>query len=441
MTPDGLTARLSCRQRSSIRLAAGRRQQTGGGRVSEQGPQSRRWIEQRWLIDNIIQANGIDWDQPRSLYLSAPMGPEAAADFAAIRLRVRKFADCSPAFEWAARRREARAETAERAGETVTARDNYFMAAIHWGAAQWPIDRNDERNLWLNARKRECYAAYARLADRRVEEAWIPLGDRKLPAWLHLPPGYAGGRLPAVISIPGMDSFKEGAVALYGDTFLNRGFAVLSLDGPGQYESPVLGIPFTMAGWEQTGRAAYDWLAQRPEIDPDRICISGRSFGSFFATIAAAGEPRLRACAVSQVCHEPGFHTIFQEASPTFKQRFMYMADILDEDAFDRFRQTMTWEGHAQKIAMPYLCLAGEADELSPLVHTERLFRALAGARRLVVYQDARHGIGGVPSAALGPAVAVLMADWLAARCRGEPCDSGRWDVDATGRIHESALP
>jgi len=409
--------------------------------VSEQRPQSRRWIEQRWLIDNIIQANGIDWDQPRSLYLSAPMGPEAAADFTAIRLRVKKFADCSPAFEWAARRREARAETAERGGEAVTARDNYFMAAIHWGAAQWPIDRNDERNLWLNARKRECYAAYARLADRRVEAAWIPLGDRKLPAWLHLPSGYTGGRLPAVISIPGMDSFKEGAVALYGDTFLNRGFAVLSLDGPGQYESPVLGIPFTMAGWEQTGSAAYDWLAQRPEIDPDRICISGRSFGSFFATIAAAGEPRLRACAVSQVCHEPGFQTIFQEASPTFKQRFMYMADIRDEDAFDRFRQTMTWEGHADKIAMPYLCLAGEADELSPLVHTERLFRALGGPKRLVVYQDARHGIGGVPSAALGPAVAVLMADWLAARCRDEPCDSGRWDVDATGRIQESALP
>jgi hypothetical protein len=32
------------------------------------GPQTRRWTEQRWLLDNIIQANGIDWDQPRSIY-------------------------------------------------------------------------------------------------------------------------------------------------------------------------------------------------------------------------------------------------------------------------------------------------------------------------------------------------------------------------------------
>ncbi len=32
-------------------------------------PQVRRFDEQRWLIDNIIRANGIDWDQPRSFYL------------------------------------------------------------------------------------------------------------------------------------------------------------------------------------------------------------------------------------------------------------------------------------------------------------------------------------------------------------------------------------
>src|SRR5690348_6985889 len=42
-------------------------------------PQMKRWSEQRWLIDNIIRANGIDWDQPRSLYISAPCGVEANA--------------------------------------------------------------------------------------------------------------------------------------------------------------------------------------------------------------------------------------------------------------------------------------------------------------------------------------------------------------------------
>src|SRR3977135_2776975 len=66
---------------------------------------TRRFAEQRWALDNIIRANGIDWDQPGSLYLSAPCGVEAAADFAAIRARVQKMADIGPAFESTAKRR------------------------------------------------------------------------------------------------------------------------------------------------------------------------------------------------------------------------------------------------------------------------------------------------------------------------------------------------
>jgi len=405
------------------------------------GPLTRRWTEQRWLLDNTIRSVGMDWDQPRSLYLSAPCGPEASADFALIRQRIQKLADASPAFEAVARRREAKAQAAEKDGHLVTARDNYFMASIHWGAAQWPIDENTEENRSYNRRKRECYAKYAELADHRVEAAWIPLpGGQAVPAWFHLPPGYRGGRVPVVVSIPGMDSFKEMGVALYGDRWLSRGMAVLAVDGPGQYESPVLGIYFTMPAWMATGTALVEWLLARPEIDPDRIGVNGNSFGSFFGTIAAAHEPRIRAVSVSAVCHEPGFHTIFEEASPTFKMRFMYMSGITDETTFDEFRHGMIWEGHAELIRAPYLCVAGEFDELSPLVHTERLMKALGGPKRLVVYQDSRHSVGGVPAANLGPFPPVLAADWMAATLAGKPFPSERWYVEASGHIVKTPL-
>ena len=48
-----------------------------------------------------------------------------------------------------------------------------------------------------------------------------------------------------MISIPGMDSYKEIQVALYGDQCLNRGMAVLAIDGPGQYEAPMIGLHFS----------------------------------------------------------------------------------------------------------------------------------------------------------------------------------------------------
>jgi hypothetical protein len=83
---------------------------------------TKRFSQQRWALDNIIRANGIDWDQPRSIYLSAPCGVEANADFAAIRARVQKMADIGPAFESTAKRREAKARAAEADGNPVTAR-------------------------------------------------------------------------------------------------------------------------------------------------------------------------------------------------------------------------------------------------------------------------------------------------------------------------------
>src|SRR2546428_447106 len=262
---------------------------------SHGGPLTRRWTEQRWLLDNTIRSVGMDWDQPRSIYLSVPCGPEANADFAAIRQRITKLADAWPAFEASARRREAKAQAAEQNQDLVTARENYFMASIHWAAAQWPIDENNEPNRFYNGRKRECYAKYARLADHHVEAAWIPLpGGKSLPAWLHLPPGYRGGRIPVVVSLPGMDSFKEIGVAMYGDRWLSRGMAVLALDGPGEDESPVLDIYFSMPAWIATGTAAVEWLTTRAEIDPTRLGPARNSLGALFRAIPAAHAARHR---------------------------------------------------------------------------------------------------------------------------------------------------
>lgn len=400
-----------------------------------------RFAAQRWALDNVIKANGVDWDQPRSVYLAAPCGPEASADFAAVRARVQKMADIGPAFESVGRRREAMARAAEADGNTVTARDNWFMAAIHYGAAEWPYDDNGAVHLGLHAAKRAAYAAYAKLADHHIEPVSIPFpGGLHIPAWFHLPPNYAGGRLPVVIAIPGMDTFKEASVALANDRFLSRGIAVLAIDGPGQYEAPLVGLYASVQNWKDAGPALVDYLSSRPDVDRERIAVSGASFGSLFSTILTAHEPRIRACAVIATCLEPGCRTIFEEASPTFKKRFMWMANYRDEAAFDDFCKTLTWEGHAPLIKVPYLVLAGEADELSPLRYVKQMIGAMTNPRTLVVYADSRHSVGGVPSANLGPYPPTLVADWVIARLNGRPLDSAEYYIDPTGRTRRSPI-
>jgi hypothetical protein len=73
----------------------------------------KRWMEQRWAIDSIIQAVGVEWDQPRLIYTMYPAGPDAVADFRTVGMRVKKFADMHREFAAAARRREIKAENFE----------------------------------------------------------------------------------------------------------------------------------------------------------------------------------------------------------------------------------------------------------------------------------------------------------------------------------------
>ena len=181
-------------------------------------------------------------------------------------------------------------------------------------------------------------------------------------------------------------------------------------------------------------------LRRGPRSTAQRIGVAGTSFGSFAGTISAGAEPRYKACAVSGTALEPGWNTVFNEASPTFKKRFMYMANIRDEAKFDEFAKSLTWEGYAEKIRVPYLCIAGESDELAPLENTERCLKAIAGPKRLVVYQDSRHSVGGVPSANLGPSPTALQADFMAAALAGKTFQSERWFVEATGRINTTPM-
>jgi predicted ATPase/DNA-binding winged helix-turn-helix (wHTH) protein len=165
-------------------LAANVHRSSGAERLAEPTdslvrPVTKRWTEQRWMLDNIIQANGVDWDQPRTHCWNAACGLQAAPDFARIRRRVHKYADIAPKFADMARIREERARLAQAAGELVTARECYFMAAIRWGAAQWPIDQADDLNRQNNNNKRDCFTRYSRLADHHVEPVWVA----RCPTW------------------------------------------------------------------------------------------------------------------------------------------------------------------------------------------------------------------------------------------------------------------
>ncbi len=424
----------------ALAAAASGAARAADGQFPDGEPRMRRFDEQRWALDNIIQANSIDWDQGHTSVLLRSCGLDISNDVAALRTGVKKYADLVPAFERLARKREAKAIEHEQNDETIPARDNYYFAAVYWATSMWGDETHGPRLRGANDKKRENYSKYMALADHHIEWVELPYRGKTLPAIFHLPPNYQAGRkVPVIVAVSGMDGFKERSVSLRGDSWLERGYAVLCVEGPGYWEAPVRGIFIDVQGWIETGKEVVKWLRTRPEIDVEKIAATGSSFGSFFSAAMISEEPAFKACAVTGTCYDIAGHRIFDEASPTFKKRFMFMSGIVDEAEFEKFRQTIDWRPFAGKIKAAFLIAGGESDELCPLAATEAFAQALGGPKQLVIYQDSRHSLAG-PAVANGPEPRIYQAEWIARRFAGKPMSSERWFVEASGKVDKSTL-
>jgi dienelactone hydrolase len=388
----------------------------------------KRWREQRWLLDQVIQTRGIDWDQARTGKILRNCGPGVEKDLREVCDRIKKFVDISREFSQAAARREEQGRAAEAAGRLAEARDHFYIAACFYAVAMWPIyeDGNPQRISWQE-RKRVCYDKFIQFAGRPIERVELPYQGKKIHAILHLPPDrHAGDKVPCVMYIPGMDGVKEDNPAT-GDPFLARGFAVFSIDGPGQGETREGGIKCTAANYADAGKLACDYLVKRPEIDANRIGVMGSSMGAYWAPRVVAEEKRFKACAVTAVCMEPGQYAIFNMSSPTFKLNYMYMSGYDDEAAFDEFAKSLSLQGVTAKIDCPYMVVAGEDDEHCDMKFVYDLMGEIPAPKLLYVFEGERHSIR-------NPRARRVAVDWLIDTLLDKPFKSEIIRVETSGR-------
>ncbi|MBV9919749.1 MAG: alpha/beta hydrolase [Pseudonocardia sp.] len=398
-----------------------------------------RFADQRWLLDLVIELVGPDWDQGRLEYYAAPCSADNKAAFLALRGSIKKFDDFTREFVKLARHFELRGKAQLDAGHARSAADDLFAAAIAYGAAQWPIYTNTELNQVLEQKKNDCYRAWSERADHPVKAVEVPYRGRTLPGYLHLPPGTEPGAdagLPLVVMVSGMDAFKELTLACSGDRYLGRGLAALVIDGPGQGSCLPREIWYDPTTYGEVGVGAYETAVGAPEIDPDRIMVWGLSQGSFWATQMAASEPRYAAAAVMYTCFDPRNTAMFATQSPTFGQKFMFMTGSTSFDEMQRKVETMQVGPLSAKLTMPYLVVAGEDDPLTDPQETFDHLNNVPDPKQLLFYTGEDHAPVTRGSGRLGPAHAVYVADWLADRAAGRPCESQQITVDFLGNQH-----
>ena len=170
----------------------------------------------------------------------------------------------------------------------------------------------------------------------------------------------------------------------------SAGFSVLAFDWPGQGEST--GFP----EWDEAERSALhagvDWLAARPEVDPDRIGAYGFSLGGYLLIQEAIGDPRLRAIVAAgtpatMVDHTLNEHRMYGHGALSAYAALLAM----------RARGMHPWAQVAADIIpelapRPLLVVLGEADTTVPPAMSRALFAAAREPKQLLAIPGAGHG-------------------------------------------------
>jgi predicted amidohydrolase/dienelactone hydrolase len=324
------------------------------------------------------------------------------SDFQATVARITAWDDWCREWGRTGQHYERLAETADQAGRQVTAGEAWRRAALcwHWGKFVFVDDLDQQRAA--HDRTVACFRRGAATLSPPAEPVRVPYGDTTLAAYLRVPASRT--KPPVVIMMPGLDSVKEElqATAQY---MLDRGLAIIAIDGPGQGESEYE-LPIEPA-YERVATAVADYLEGREDIDPGRIGGFGVSLGGYYAARAAAFEPRMKA-AVS-LAGPYQWSLDWAILPPQTRATFQHRSGAATEAEAREKASELTLEHAAAQITRPLLVAAGGRDRLVPTYHAERLAREAPGAE-LMLDPDGSHGLTNRAFESRS-----RMADWLAA--------------------------
>lgn len=341
---------------------------------------------QTWIVDSQIATMGFDFVFPDASIGWLEHGMRFM-DYHRTMARVRSTAMLGKAWSKTAEDLMGKAREAEGRGHTETALEFYHRAANAYCKAFW-----GNRTRAAHDQLKTTYAKVIEHADYEIRRVEIPFEDNVLHGLLHLPPS-ADATAQTVIFVPGMDMVKEDYPNVQSNRFIKRGMACLAIDGPGQGETWLDGLVVTPDNYAAAGSAAIDFIEQQPELDGERVGVFGQSMGSYWAPTIAARDHRVKAVAGAMGCFLDK-RVIFNVAPPSFRQNFMVMAGIDDDDEFDRMAEQMTLERFAGDIRCPTLLAHGEFDQLCSLQDARDLMGMLNCPRELWIFENEFHALG-----------------------------------------------
>ena len=183
---------------------------------------------------------------------------------------------------------------------------------------------------------------------------------------------------PAMVILHGAGSGKENH-ADFARACAAQGWLAVSYDQRGHGASAE---PMGPAALSDVGRIAR-WIAERPDVDAQRVCVRGSSMGGWFAIQAAATSDAVAGVIAICPASEDGLRRGLRNGELEMRA---------DSDAFD------AWLGEhdlrdaiAEAAGKPVILLHAKGDERVPYTWSEQLYARAGEPRKLVVLPGGHH--------------------------------------------------
>ena len=131
-------------------------------------------------------------------------------------------------------------------------------------------------------------------------------------------------------------------------------------------------------------------IASSIRSDTARSILIGTSLGAAIALQEAAGDPRVAAIVAAETFSD--LRTVATERAPRFfTQRTIDHAFAIAESQARFQVDAVSPQRAAERIRVPVLVIHGAEDTDTPPAHSQRVFDALPGPKRLILVPGAHH--------------------------------------------------
>jgi 2,6-dihydroxypseudooxynicotine hydrolase len=329
------------------------------------------------------------------------------ADFARVTRSIEKWPDWCAAWvalgsEYEQLGREALREDRLRSGG-----EHLAQAAAYYHFAKFVFVEDVEQMRAAHVRAVACYTDALPHLDPPGRKVEMPFETSNLVGVIRTP--YGEGPFPVVLMIPGLDSTKE-ELRSTEQTFLDRGLATFSVDGPGQgeaeYDLPIRG------DWSPVAEVLWAAVTEQPDLDQDRLAVWGVSLGGYYSVrlTAALGD---RARAAVALAGPFNFGDCWPGLPPLTRDTFRLRSGTESDAEARAVADTLDLTSVAGDVTAPLLIVFGRQDRLIPWEQAVRMHDAVQDSK-LLMLEEANHGC-----ADRSPWHRPRTADWLAVRIGG----------------------